>query len=645
MIDLDRDPDTCVRFDRHAVYLGTPGARQDCPATALGRTEALLVQPVSGTRDRAASTARVTRNTTDHSYRATAPGLAVTGSYGADRKTVERILTGAGLPAAGAAATPDSPAAGTRANRPAAAAALPADATSFQGKGFDRCAAPSGGQMQAWKDASPYGAVGVYIGGVNAGCGVTVDANWMQTQYDAGWKYFPVYVGPQASADAGSCGGTCDVIDDPAADGAASARDAVRAAGSLGLPAGSVLYYNMEHYDAQHGAVVTAFLESWTRTVHELGFRSGAYGSLSSLVTDLVDAAQGGGYLAPDVIDFAKWDDNATTDEPKIPAALWADHQRIKQYSGDLTQTHGGVTLNIDVDQLDVGAGGTQPPVQKDTALAWSGATTVENGAAAELGATLTEKDGGAAVTGREVALSLGSGDAAQGCTAKTDAEGRAACTVDSVKQPLTADATLPVAASFAGDDAYKASKTQATVRLQYVTGRAFGLSATVPLPLLPVTVDPTPDTGDVRSAAAATVTPACAPSVSTPVLSADALCAEVATTTGPGTATSTASVGAARIGIAGLPVVEVSGLTATSASSCAEQKGSTSLTLKIAGVVVDVPDTPDHTIDLGLARLVVNEQKRTDHGLEVTAVHLTGPTGLDVTVGAARSAAHHCAA
>nr|WP_237536317.1 DUF1906 domain-containing protein [Streptomyces sp. SID5785] len=499
--------------------------------------------------------------------------------------------------------------------------------------------------MQAWKDASPYGAVGVYIGGVNAGCGVTVDANWMQTQYDAGWKYFPVYVGPQASADAGSCGGTCDVIDDPAADGAASARDAVRAAGSLGLPAGSVLYYNMEHYDAQHGAVVTAFLESWTRTVHELGFRSGAYGSLSSLVTDLVDAAQGGGYLAPDVIDFAKWDDNATTDEPKIPAALWADHQRIKQYSGDLTQTHGGVTLNIDVDQLDVGAGGTQPPVQKDTALAWSGATTVENGAAAELGATLTEKDGGAAVTGREVALSLGSGDAAQGCTAKTDAEGRAACTVDSVKQPLTADATLPVAASFAGDDAYKASKTQATVRLQYVTGRAFGLSATVPLPLLPVTVDPTPDTGDVRSAAAATVTPACAPSVSTPVLSADALCAEVATTTGPGTATSTASVGAARIGIAGLPVVEVSGLTATSASSCAEQKGSTSLTLKIAGVVVDVPDTPDHTIDLGLARLVVNEQKRTDHGLEVTAVHLTGPTGLDVTVGAARSAAHHCAA
>jgi hypothetical protein len=40
----------------------------------------------------------------------------------------------------------------------------------------------------------------------------------------------------------------------------------------------------------------------------------------------------------------------------------------------------------------------------------------------------------------------------------------------------------VPVAANFAGDDAYNASKTSATVKLQYVTGRAFGLSADIPL-------------------------------------------------------------------------------------------------------------------------------------------------------------------
>ena len=37
----------CVRFDRHAVYLGRPGAAQNCPAHAAGRTEAILVQPLS----------------------------------------------------------------------------------------------------------------------------------------------------------------------------------------------------------------------------------------------------------------------------------------------------------------------------------------------------------------------------------------------------------------------------------------------------------------------------------------------------------------------------------------------------------------------------------------------------------------------
>src|SRR5579875_1258920 len=40
---------TCVRFDRHAVYLGTPGGAQRCPVSAVGRTEALLVSPRAAT--------------------------------------------------------------------------------------------------------------------------------------------------------------------------------------------------------------------------------------------------------------------------------------------------------------------------------------------------------------------------------------------------------------------------------------------------------------------------------------------------------------------------------------------------------------------------------------------------------------------
>lgn len=56
IVDLEKHPDACVRFDRHAVYLGTPGGNQKCPARASGRTEALLVQPARARRAPSART-------------------------------------------------------------------------------------------------------------------------------------------------------------------------------------------------------------------------------------------------------------------------------------------------------------------------------------------------------------------------------------------------------------------------------------------------------------------------------------------------------------------------------------------------------------------------------------------------------------
>ncbi|WP_406863715.1 choice-of-anchor P family protein [Streptomyces sp. HUAS MG47] len=617
------------------MYLGEAGSRQDCPAKAFGRAEALHVRPAPAGPDTAASQARVTENRAAHTYRATARGIAVTASYGGDRELIRRVLRSASLPV-------DTARAETAGTRPLAA--LPADATSFQGKGFDRCAAPPSGQMDTWRQSSPYGAVGVYIGGVNAGCGVTVDAAWMQAQYDKGWRYFPIYVGPQASHDAGSCDEDCEVITDPVPEGAAAARDAVAQANALGLPAGSVLYYNMEAYASPtHTGKVLPFIQSWTSTLHGLGYRSGVYGSLMSLIIDLVAADEG--YLQPDVIDFAKWDDEPTTQDPRIPAAMWADHQRIKQYSGDIRETHGGVTLDIDANLLDVGEGVVQPPAKKDTSLAWSGPATVSNGSPAALAATLTEKDGGAPVADREVSLSLGTGTGAQSCAGTTDATGKASCTVPSVNQPLNADATVPAAATFAGDDAYKESEATATVRLQYVSGRAYGLKADVPLLGLPVRIEPTPDTGPVLTAGAGTKAPACASGVNALILSADTLCARVETRTGPGSATATASVEEARIGLPGLPVVGLSGVEATSTAGCTAATGGTKLTLTVAGAPVRVGDVPNVTVDLGLgAKLVVNEQVRTAGGLTVNAVHLTAPGGIDVVVASTTAAAHNCA-
>jgi hypothetical protein len=41
--DLSKDPHQCVRYDVHAVYLGTPGANQNCPANLIGETSTISI--------------------------------------------------------------------------------------------------------------------------------------------------------------------------------------------------------------------------------------------------------------------------------------------------------------------------------------------------------------------------------------------------------------------------------------------------------------------------------------------------------------------------------------------------------------------------------------------------------------------------
>ncbi|MFD0639387.1 hypothetical protein ACFQ9X_55220 [Catenulispora yoronensis] len=54
MHDLAAEPHTCMRYDRHAVYLGDPGPDQDCPAVAVGRAATVRIASdgtVTRTRD------------------------------------------------------------------------------------------------------------------------------------------------------------------------------------------------------------------------------------------------------------------------------------------------------------------------------------------------------------------------------------------------------------------------------------------------------------------------------------------------------------------------------------------------------------------------------------------------------------------
>src|SRR6266496_3272723 len=42
--NLNEDPSRCVRYDVHAVYLGTPGPNQDCPPHLVGRVDTISIE-------------------------------------------------------------------------------------------------------------------------------------------------------------------------------------------------------------------------------------------------------------------------------------------------------------------------------------------------------------------------------------------------------------------------------------------------------------------------------------------------------------------------------------------------------------------------------------------------------------------------
>ena len=376
--DLAAAPRTCVRFDQHAVYLGTPGIDQNCPSHLVGRAESLLVQPSSSVpaeRAPAAGTIGAAPAVGDPAEAAgqvattlTTARLTVTAPYSADSRLAREIvasarqvgtLTAPRQATAAGTVTPlvvtarttvtakVSPTVATAANY-----ATGSTATFYRGYGFDTCNAPSAAAMTAWK-ASPYRAIGVYIGGRNRACGWgNLSAAWVRAVAKAGWRLQPIYVGRQPSCTVQR--GMDDISSSPAqakAQGRDAGNDAVAQARLLGLAPGSVLYNDIENYNVKNATCSTAtmtFLDAWTRTVHGLGYGSGVYSSAAGAITDMAKRYYSTTWAAPDVVWTARWDGVATTDEKALSSSQWANKQRIKQYRGDHYETWGGYRINID---------------------------------------------------------------------------------------------------------------------------------------------------------------------------------------------------------------------------------------------------------------------------------------------------------
>jgi hypothetical protein len=353
VVDLGAHPRTCVRFNRHAVYLGHPGASQTCPAHSVGRTEAILVEPVAASVARGGAAAGSVLPGSGASTRILRRGarVSVTATWGRHPATVARAL---GLRAVRAS----SPSAAPAAMSAHAASAPVAHAAAYtRGLGFDPCSTPSTSALTAWA-ASPYRTVGVYLGGTNMACSQpNLTASWVRTEAAAGWHFIPTYVGLQAPGN--SCGCAAIAPGQAAAEGAAAATDALSRAQAVGLGRGNPIYFDLEAYPTG-GSTTTAvesFLSAWTSTLHASGYLSGVYSSGNSGIGDLV-AAQGTSFVEPDDLWIARWDDRQSTSDVSVPSTEWALHQRIHQFSGGQNVTYGGVTINIDGDYLD---GATAP--------------------------------------------------------------------------------------------------------------------------------------------------------------------------------------------------------------------------------------------------------------------------------------------
>jgi Domain of unknown function (DUF1906) len=297
---LAQHPGMCVRLDRKVVYLGTPAAHQRCPAGAIGRRRAILVEPPGAAAARAAAIPR-------------APQRLATAS------------AGGGV---------------------------------FTGLGFDACATPSQKSMTAWGE-SPYRAVGVYIGGANRACSQpNLTSTWVGTQTAAGWALIPTYVGLQAPTSACS---SCAKLTTTGAvkQGEEAAIDAVADAAEAGIGPGSPIYFDMEAYSRTTSATsaTLAFLESWTEKLHSLGYVSGVYSSSSSGIAD-IGGQLGTGYSIPDDLWIANWNNAQSTLDPSVPSTGWTLHQRIHQYQGGHNEAYGGITINIDNDYVDAATAG-----------------------------------------------------------------------------------------------------------------------------------------------------------------------------------------------------------------------------------------------------------------------------------------------
>jgi len=271
--------------------------------------------------------------------------------------------------------TPPKPAAKkTKAAAKKKAAAKTAAATNadWTGYAFDTCSAPSQRVMTRWRKSSPFVGVGIYLGGVQRACAQQhLTRGWVHRQTNAGWKLLPLWVGPQASCTGFSHRipsrlGPTGRYGRARADGVLQAKSAVSAARRVGIRPGSMLFYDLESFDASRRGCVRpalAFLEAWTLELHRRGYKSGVYSHINAGIQLLAHTPRS--YHRPDASWYA-WIDRANA-RPKeyIASRSFMRTKRVHQFALDKRVRFGGIRLDIDWNYVSFGTSTGTPPLLK----------------------------------------------------------------------------------------------------------------------------------------------------------------------------------------------------------------------------------------------------------------------------------------
>lgn len=255
----------------------------------------------------------------------------------------------------------------------AKAPANPVTPGNFTGYGFDQCLAPTQASMDRWWLASPFSAVGIYISGDSRACTnqPNLTPGWISHTLATGWKLLPITLGPQASCTTRPRylkqvrinASTRNNYAKARAQGTAEADKTVGVATGLGIAKGSTLWYDIEAFNISQTACresAKQFLSAWTAELRAQGYKSGIYSSAASGIKMLDQARANGEKLTlPDQLWIADWNGKADVYSTYVSNDGWMPHARVHQYRGGHNETHGGVTINIDSNWLDLGKGST----------------------------------------------------------------------------------------------------------------------------------------------------------------------------------------------------------------------------------------------------------------------------------------------